>query len=125
MKKTCILITMFIFVFIILFTLYNNYLSPSKKPTDGVYYCEELKIEIDFSLHETSTKCAKLYCENNTYIILSCHFDYGNGIFLIDDSNQENIYYLSGSFVWKEDKIIVKSNIDNCSYVFSKVTSKS
>ena len=114
---------MFVFVFVIV-ALFNNCTYPAKKPTDGVYYCEELKIEIDFSLHETSTKCAKLYCENNTYITLSCHFDYGDGIFLIDESKQENIYYLSGSFVWKENKIIVKSNINNCSYVFLKVTSK-
>lgn len=96
---------------------------PGKTPTEGVWYCEELRIEIDFSVHyeQNIPNCAKLYHEDGSYTNILCHFDYGRGIFLMSEDQQ--IRYFSGSFRYRDDRFLVTSYSDEKVYTFLRIDS--
>lgn len=106
----------------IIILLANSCSIPAKKPEQGIWYCEELKISIDFSLANTNNICAKLYNDDGTYDTMGCHFDYGRGIYFFQMLDGNEVDYLNGSFKWKEreEKFIVTSNSDDCIYIFVK-----
>lgn len=92
-----------------------------KAPKEGQWYCEELKIAIDFSyIYENRTpNAAKLYAEDGSYIDILCYIDYGTGLFLTSQDGEIN--YLAGEFSWKNDKLTVTSYDDDSVYTFIKM----
>ncbi len=87
---------------------------PVKYPQEGIYYCEELGLSIDFSIHmEDPNTCAKLYNEDGTYQVLECRIDFGSTMFLLSDDD----IYLAGKVKFKDDKFILR---DDKEYVFWK-----
>ena len=84
-----------------------------KIPEEGIWYCDELKISIDFSKIDRPTECAKLYNEDGTYQMLECKIDFVSVMdFFLGDS-----IYLSGGIKFKDDKFIFTADK---SYVFLK-----
>lgn len=82
-----------------------------KIPEDGIWYCNELKISIDFSKIDKPTECAKLYNDDGTYQILDCYIDFVSVMdFFLGDS-----IYLSGGIKYKDDKFILTTDKN---YVF-------
>lgn len=78
---------------------------PKSKPNEGIYYCDELKISIDFSVMENSSVCAKLYSDDGTYVECECLIDNGSGIFIL--SLDHETFYLKGNFEYKNDIVVV------------------
>lgn len=86
-----------------------------KIPEEGIWYCDELKISIDFSKIDKPTECAKLYNEDGTHQMLECKIDFVSVMdFFLGDS-----IYLSGGIKFKDDKFILTTDK---SYVFLKQT---
>lgn len=91
---------------------------PEKKPETGIWFCDELKISIDFSLAQNTSNCAILHNDSGTYEPLGCHFDFGNRIYFFHQINDNEIDYLNGTFKWKHDEFIVTSNNGESTYIF-------
>lgn len=90
-------------------------------PKEGTWYCEELRISIDFSyIYENRTpNGAKLYAEDGSYTDIWCHLDYGRGIFLM--SQDQQVYYLSGEFRWRNNTLTVTAYDDGTVYTFVRI----
>ena len=82
---------------------------PVEKPTSGIWYCEELKIAIDFgAIEQRVPEDAWLYSDDGTVIPLRCHIDYGNGIsFEKLDSEGNEVFYLSALFYYENDRFVI------------------
>ena len=95
---------------------------PAKKPEEGIWYCEELRLSIDFSKIYSPDNCAVVYNENGEPKQYVCHIDYGNGIFITDNDNE---YYLRGSFKYNQKKqtFTVTSFGEDIKYVFVRYDS--
>ena len=91
---------------------------PAKKPETGIWFCEELKISIDFSLAQNTSDSAILHNDDGSCEPLGCHFDFGNGIYFFQRVDDVEIDYLRGTFKWKNDEFIVTSINDENTYVF-------
>ena len=102
---------MFVIVLILLFlstTLAMSACSvsfPVKSPNDGIFYCEELKIGIDFSLLQVTIENTRLYFNDGSYMLCRTMRDYGNGIGIY--SLDQHTEYFGGNFKYKNDVLYV------------------
>lgn len=103
----------------------------SPKPEEGIWYCEELRLEIDFSAYNqlNTAECGKIRNPDGTTQNVSCHFDYGCGITVSYRKNSlapEDSYFI-GKFQYKkatwfrEESFTVTANDDNRTYVFERI----
>lgn len=94
---------------------------PHPIPEEGIWYCEDLGIEIDFSYlnEKMSQNCAKKYNSDGTYQSALCRIDYGCGINIGYDDWQE--YYLVGRFSYRNGTFFVTSYEDNVTYEFVRI----
>ena len=84
-----------------------------KYPDSGVWYCEALHMEIDFS--KTGHKNVKLYTDENTYIELSSFMDYFSRIII--ENEEDGTMYLTGEYYWEKDGFYVEAeNNEKCVY---------
>lgn len=115
MKKTCSIVISILLLFA------TSCSFTAKRPEEGIWYCDALDISIDFTLCQETYLCAKLYKEDGTYQTLGCHFDYGSGISIFQEVEEEDtIDYLNGSFQWKDNEFVVTTYSDKVVYVFVK-----
>lgn len=99
---------------------------PTAKPKEGVWYCKELRISIDFSVaSEYESMCATMYNDDGTYRDIGCHFDYGSGIFFFEKLESDEIDILNAHFKWskRNNEFIVTSLSDGTVYVFTPMPS--
>ena len=101
---------------------------PQPKPQSGVWYCEELMIEIDFSLQNEYLNenegvnppyYAKKYNADGTYQEVACFFDYGSNIELRSADNEE--VYLIARFSYRYGVFSVTTIEDNHTYIFERI----
>ena len=91
------------------------------KPTEGIWYCEELKMSIDFSKARETDLCAKLYKDNGSVETMHCCFDYGRGIYIYEETeNGEHIDYLNATYTWSGDEFVVTTIHEQKTYIFQK-----
>lgn len=95
---------------------------PGETPAEGLWYCNELGISIDFSLlaEENTPECAKLYIGEGAAVDILCYFDYGTGISLM--SLDQETDYFNGSFEYKNGNFTVTSHVDKKQYVFARMS---
>ena len=110
MKKLCIII-------ILLVLTMTACSFQAKSPKEGEWYCEELKLLLDFS-DPYGVECAKYYHEDGSYESLKYLRDYGNGIHICSMDDKKN--YLIGKFKYKNDIFTVTENSTGKEYVFTK-----
>ena len=118
MKKVCCLFLVFLFVvFSIAFSSCSIF---AAIPTEGVYYCEELRMAIDFSWNEKmNNECVKMYEEDGSYTVCLTHIDYGSGIEIC--SLDQKTTYLIGTRKYKDDVFSITTFDDETTYVFVKL----
>lgn len=99
---------------------------PGRKPTEGLWYCADLEISIDFSLlaQKNIPNCAKLYSGEGSAVDILCYFDYGTGISL-KSPDVEADYFFVGNFTYKNGTFVVTSNEDNKQYTFVRISESS
>lgn len=86
-------VLLFVYIMVVLCSCNDNL----EYPTNGLWYCEELNMEIDFYIFDDFNKyCIKQYKEDGSYDIYRCGIDYGNTLRVssIDDPSTP---YLQGS----------------------------
>ena len=95
------------------------------QPKEGVWYCEELSISIDFSEYNEERKpdIAKFYFDDGSYIDIECYFDYGQGISFYHP--EEERYLLTGEYKYEEEEklfyVISNEDEDEYEYIFERV----
>ena len=90
-------------------------------PKEGIWYCEELMIEIDFScLIEHDVNCAKKYNEDGTYQEILCFRHYGPGITICSQDQQE-YYIANGTCSYKKGVLYVTTHDTKHTYVFVRI----
>ena len=96
---------------------------PKKIPNSGIYYCDELKISLDFhAVHAPDIfEVARLYKNDKTYENMVLHIGYDNKLYIADESDEVNL--VRGPFKWKDNEITVENELDSKTYVFKKVDS--
>ena len=87
---------------------------PQPKPQEGIWYCEELMIQIDFA--KGTEHCAKIFNPDGTYQDILCLTDYGSVIWLCSEDWQED--YLTGNFRYKNGLFYVTTIDKTHTYVF-------
>lgn len=94
---------------------------PTEKPADGIWYCEELKISIDFGVYQSqgTQQCAELHNDDGSTTGILFRSHYGSGIDLV--SVDQKISYLTGNFSYRNDTVTVTDNSSNKKYVFVKI----
>lgn len=94
---------------------------PQSIPEEGIWYCEELMIETDFSeLNANATpNCANRFNEDGTRQDVLCYIDYGDGIWVCSEDCTEN--YLLGAFLYQNGAFSVTTREDECTYIFTRV----
>lgn len=95
---------------------------PGRKPEGGVWYCEELMLEIDFDAYrETDTiyYCAKKYNLDGTYQDIQCQFWYGRNIVICSEDEQED--YLRGLYYYKSGVFYITTHQDKVRYTFERI----
>lgn len=96
----------------------------AERPDDGIWYCEELAISIDFSLvQDDPYHCAALHNQDGTSLTLACLFDYGNGITVFKEAENEgekSTNLLIGAFEWDGDEFRVTTHDGDVTYIFIK-----
>ena len=107
-----------LFVVVCLFLVHAC--QPEKVPEKGVYYCEELQIEIDFNIMNMNNTpvCAKIYSDTGEWFWARCMIDYGNGIWIC--SLDQETSYLTGSFKCKKSSFLVTRYSDGTLFIFEK-----
>ncbi len=94
---------------------------PAKKPEEGVWYCDELGLSIDFNVYmDAPNECVKLYNDEGSYETLGCHFDYGAGIGIYRKMEEKEVLLITGSFRYKDEKFVVTTHDNNNVYIFYK-----
>lgn len=129
MRKKLIFATVFILIIIIIGGSLNAngifvFNSPMPKPQEGVFYCKELNISIDFSMvRQGEARSATLYSNDGLCEVLSCYFDYGNGMDLYSDEKQEWILFATYKYqkFESEDLLLVTRNDDGAQFEFVRV----
>lgn len=92
---------------------------PAAKPEEGIWYCEELQIEIDFNHVMENQWSAKKYDSSGKYKTVRCLFDYGT-LIRIDAANEpEAECYLEGNFLYKNGVFSVTTN-EGITYTFER-----
>ena len=86
-------------------------------PTGGEYYCEELRISIDFSAIRSTPECGKVYQENGEDDVCRCLLDYGSGIWIC--SLDQETTYLIGSYSFEKNTFKISTS-DGKVYTFMK-----
>ena len=102
---------------------------PQPKPQSGVWYCEELMIEIDFSVLNENEGVnppyyAKKYNADGTYQEVACFFDYGSNIWLASVVESETDIpetYLNGVFKYRNGVFLVTTIDNKHTYVFERL----
>lgn len=92
---------------------------PSPRPQEGIWYCEELMIEIDFNCAADTDKCAKIYDSDGNSQDILCRFDYGSLISICSEDQQTDI--LIGNFRYKNDLFSVTTIDKSHTYVFERI----
>lgn len=111
--------------FIIITVVMSLYITacsiPCKKPDAGVWYCEKLRISVDFSEYHSNLTpdCAKLLNDDGSQTDIRCYFDQGNGVWFVSQDQQTD--YFSGKFQYKGDLITVTSHSDGTQYTFVRI----
>ena len=90
------------------------------KPEEGIWYCEELMIEIDFGFlnAKADPNCAKKYNPDGTYQNLLCYIDYGGSIWICSEDGTED--FLLGDFRYQAGVFAVTTREDSKTYVFER-----
>lgn len=80
-------------------------------PKDGIFYCDELKMEIDFSKAEHTSHCACLYDENDNSSALQVLITMGGNTLIIVPENdfESETTYLRGTYKWQGDEFCIDS----------------
>lgn len=86
-------------------------------PKSGIWYCEELKISIDFSLYGNTNNMAKLYSDDGTFENYICEFDHYSNIYISQAEQSECL--LIGGYTYENDEFIVKN--DDGTYIFTEI----
>lgn len=94
------------------------------KPEEGIWYCDELMIEIDFSVYDENEGVnppyfAKKYSADGTYQNVECLFDYGDNIEIRSLDYSER--YLLGEFVYRQDTFVVTTMDGKYTYIFKRI----
>lgn len=94
---------------------------PQPKPKAGIWYCEELKIKIDFGYMEANSaaNCAQIYNSDGTWQNVLCYIDYGSGIWICSEDGTED--YLLGEFKYRRGIFTVTTREDKKTYVFERI----
>lgn len=92
---------------------------PGNIPENGIFFCEDLNISIDFSIIDANPECGKVYAADGSYTTCRCMIDYGFGISIC--SSDQNIDYLIGKYQYKDDLFYVTAYDDGTVYVFERV----
>ena len=94
---------------------------PSKKPTQGVWYCAELQISIDFGLlaAENTPYCAVLHNGEGEDIPILCLIDYGRTMCLTS-LDQKTEYYIA-RFAYKDNVLETERISDGKMFYFYQV----
>ena len=115
MKK----VFLFFIAIIIAFSLTSCAIAmPAPKPKEGVWFCDELNVSIDFSIQDA--RCGKLHADDGSYQQMLVHFDYWNGVTLAKGDYGDETEFLIGCFKYKKDKFIITSYENDKDYVFIK-----
>ena len=113
-----------LFVFVLILSLFWGMSAcsmPFSKPEEGIWYCEELMIEIDFTNLNThnSPNCGKKYNPDGTYENVLVYFSHWRGIYVKSENQQE--YYLNADYLYLKDAFYVTTNEEKITYVFKRV----
>lgn len=94
---------------------------PGRKPEGGVWYCEELMLEIDFDAYNANggSDIAQKYDPDGTCQNVLCRFDYGTLIVICSEDQQE--IYLTANFSYRNGVFQVKTTQDKITYVFERI----
>lgn len=92
-----------------------------RKPEGGIWYCEELMIEIDFDAYNAygGQNIAKKYNSDGTYQNVLCLFDYGTLISICSEDQQEN--YLTANFSYRNGVFKLETIQDKITYAFEQI----
>lgn len=119
MKKLIILFSAFILI-----ASFVSCTLPMATP-EGRWYCEELKIEIDFTLlNQCEQMCARQYNDDGTYQDIRCA-TLGATMDLSLPTDDEDITILTGSGKWKkrDNEFTITSRPDGTVYTFLPMSS--
>ena len=104
---------------------------PQPKPKDGIWYCEELRLEIDFFVYnqQQTADCAKLHNPDGTTRNMGCHFLYGGGVNIgyRVGSLDPDYTYLAGDYRYKketwfrEESFTITAYEDGRTYIFERI----
>lgn len=116
--------TVKIFATILLLALTMSFAGCSiqgRKPEGGIWYCEELMLEIDFDAYhgDGGHHCAKKFNSDGTYENVLCRFDYGTLIDICSEDQQEN--YLTANFSYRNGVFKVETIQDKITYTFEPI----
>lgn len=90
---------------------------PFKVPEGGIYFCEELRMTIDFDIMQYDSLCTELVTENGEVIRAHCLIDYGKGVW-ITSSIEPGTMYLCGELDYGRDGIFKITTEDGITYSF-------
>lgn len=92
---------------------------PADKPKEGIWYCEELKMSIDFSMiAKFEPDCIKQYADDGTYTVLRCYTDQTDDMYICTPDQKTWHYY--GEFKYKDD-IFIYSTFEGDTYYFVRL----
>lgn len=92
----------------------------AKHPEHGVWYCEELKMSINFSLFGKTSEMVRIYNDDGTSETFLCHIDFGRGIFIETLDESETLY--AGEFSYYKDEF--KVDVDDTTYIFTEINAE-
>ena len=109
-----------LFVVVLLLMACASCTIPADFPKEGIYYCKELKVSIDFSIEDT--RCAKLYFDDGTYEDIDCGM-LGAGCYISRHSGDDEQIILNGDGKWKkkENVFTITAHNDRTVFVFEPV----
>ena len=123
-----------VIVFVLLIAISASLCScsiPQPKPEEGIWYCEELRLEIDFFVYnqQQTADCAKLHNPDGTTRNMGCHFLYGGGVNIgyRVGSLDPDYTYLAGDYRYKketwfrEESFTITTYKDDHTYVFERI----
>lgn len=92
------------------------------KPEEGVWYCSELSMSIDFSeyANDKNANVGRFYFDNGHSIDIRCYFDYGKGVYFSSPCE------LEGEYKYEDDVFYVFAivNEEEHTYIFERVDQK-
>ena len=93
---------------------------PQPMPEEGVWFCEELMIELNFFVHSETDGpyFAKMYNPDGSYQDIMCHYLGSNISFHSMDWEEE---YLIGYFLYRNGVFSITTIEGDHTYVFERV----